>query len=183
MLCCGQETWQTTGCSPTNHCCSQDVCDVTAKEALATDYDYWQTAVVGKQKIKHASLSARMSWSVLDVAWAVIHYDTLHEVKRSIVKPEALWSFLSPPNALCLPCRAVIGLISCSLTWHKTPVTCNECTGRVREAGQTGGVQWIHSGRLIWLIGHVTVLLEPQTTEFFSLLEWYSSRENKTQHA
>ncbi len=37
---------------------AQDMCDVTSKEALATDYYYYSQAIMGgKQKVKHESLS------------------------------------------------------------------------------------------------------------------------------
>ncbi len=71
-----------------------DVCDVTRKEVLATDYDY----VGGKHKNKHASFSVVRSWSVLDVASLVVHYDTLHEIKHLIVLPDAHWLFPSQPD-------------------------------------------------------------------------------------
>ncbi len=66
-----------------------DAHDITGKEALATDcnYIYWQAIMGGKQKIKHASLSVLRLWSVLGVA--LVHYDTLCEVKQSIVVPDA----------------------------------------------------------------------------------------------
>ncbi len=55
--------------------------DITSKEALATDYHYyWQAVMGGKQKIKYASLSDMRSWTVLDAAFVVVHYDTLCEM-------------------------------------------------------------------------------------------------------
>ncbi len=93
-----------------------DVRDITGKKALATNYYYyWQVVVGGKQKTKHSSLSLTKLWGVLDVASVVTRYDTLRKM-NSTVAPDAHWSFPSPPDALRLPGRAIIGLISCCMT-------------------------------------------------------------------
>ncbi len=89
--------------------------DITGKEALTTDYYYWQAMVGGKQKIKHASLSVMRSWVILDTVSFVVHCDTLREMKQSIVVSDAYWSFPKPLNALHIPGWAIIRLISCSL--------------------------------------------------------------------
>ncbi len=88
------------------------------------------TTVGGRQKIKHASLSVVRSQGVLDAASVVVHYDTLCEMKRSIVMANAHWWFPSPPDTLRL-----IGLKLCSLTptlddtkylirWHSCTFRC-----------------------------------------------------------
>ncbi len=92
-----------------------DMRDVTRKYAPADYFYYWQAVVGGKQKIKLTGLSVRTLWSITDAAPVVIHYDTLREINQ-LLAPDAHWLFTRPPDALRLPSRAVIRLVSCSLT-------------------------------------------------------------------
>ncbi len=104
----GQETWQTTFCSPIIHCLQFTTCDVTSKEALITDNYYWHAAMGGTQKIQHASFPLMRSRGDLDVVSVVIHYDALREIKQSIVAPDVHWLLPSLPT----PYVILIGLLS-----------------------------------------------------------------------
>ncbi len=99
-----------------------NLCDATGKEALANDYYYWQAVMGGKQKIKHASLPVVRLWGVLAAALVVVHYDTLCEMKRSIV-PDDHSPFPSQPDIPHLLGQAIFGLISCRLTRTLTDMT------------------------------------------------------------
>ncbi len=88
-----------------------NVCEVTGKEALATDY-YRQAVMGGKQKIKHASLSVMRLWGVLDTVLVVVHYDTLREMKGLIVALDAHYRFRVQPT----PWVYSVGLLSC---WYR----------------------------------------------------------------
>ncbi len=72
----------------------REVCDVTGKEVLATDYYHRQAVMRGKPKIKHASPSVMRSLGGLDAVSVVVHYATLHEMKLSTVAPDAHCMFV-----------------------------------------------------------------------------------------
>ncbi len=103
LLCRGRETRQTTLCSP-----------ITGKEALATDYYYWQAVVGGKQKIKHASLSAVRSWRSIGCCplW--------HTTKRC---PMLIESFRAHPMPCVFPIRLLRGW--CRVVWPQHYTACS----------------------------------------------------------
>ncbi len=73
------------------------------------------TTVKPSWEVNKNNMLIFLSWS-LEVLYVVVHHDTLHEMKQSTVASKANWSFLSPPDTLSPPGRAIFGLISCSLT-------------------------------------------------------------------
>ncbi len=97
-------TQQSTCCSLTNHCLQFATCVTSParkRPPLTTTTTLKPSWGVNK-KIKCASLSVVRLWGVLGVESGV-HYDTLHEMKQSIVVPDARWSCPSAPDALRLP--------------------------------------------------------------------------------
>ena len=60
---------------------------------------YWSISQRGRKKIKHASLSVRTSRGVPGAASAVIHHDSLYEIKQPFVAPNVNWSFSNPHDA------------------------------------------------------------------------------------
>ncbi len=114
----GRETLQTTHHSPVNYHLQFTMCVTSlARKCLsltttATDKLSWEVN-------KKSDMLLFLSWGP-EASWmrrqVVVHYEILHEMKRSIVAPETHWLFPSQPDALHLLSQAVIGLMLCSLT-------------------------------------------------------------------
>ncbi len=98
LPCHSQETWQTKSCPLISHCLQFMICMMCVIKrsplitATATDKPLWEA--------NKASLSVVRSWGILNVASLCCHYDTLREMKRSIVVHDAHWLFLSLPDTL-----------------------------------------------------------------------------------
>lgn len=77
------------------------------------------------KKNNNASFSVRTLWEIPDVL-VLVHYQALHEIKQSVVTPDAHWFFPEPtqhPSG-----RATIGLMSYSqtLAWSMEVAFCKD---------------------------------------------------------
>ncbi len=72
--------------------------DVTGKEALATDYYYYYSQAItgGKQKVKHASLSAVRSRSILGAASIVTYYTRWNDRLSRPMTTDHFWAYPTP---------------------------------------------------------------------------------------